>query len=354
MSKMKIEYSLPTFNPDDVDIRLQYISIMQLEKMIESGKLYLPDADDLQRMSNAWNDKERSSFIESIMANLPGQIIYLDGSKSKWTIIDGLQRIISIHSFFKDGFVLKGLEYFKMECENKTFSDIPFYLKNRIESTNIPAYVVNPGTPNAVKFNIFKRINKIGKQKNREELRNAFYQDSLSECIRELAESKEFLTATHNLVSKNGMADRELVSRYFAFRLLYPFFDTTESMDDFIDKGMNDLEALYQDIFEKEVRRFRTTMERCHELLSDVTFINLNSKRKRVNYNLFDALSYTIADLNDSEYQNLKDKGTIFKEKYRMLFKDEGFLCRTKLKQSSKKAVRYRFENMKKFINQFI
>ena len=77
-------------------------------------------------MSNAWNDKERSSFIESIMANLPGQIIYLDGSKSKWTIIDGLQRIISIHSFFKDGFVLKGLEYFKMECENKTFSDIPF------------------------------------------------------------------------------------------------------------------------------------------------------------------------------------------------------------------------------------
>ena len=37
---MKIEYSHPTFNPDDVDIRLQYISIMQLEKMIESGKLY--------------------------------------------------------------------------------------------------------------------------------------------------------------------------------------------------------------------------------------------------------------------------------------------------------------------------
>ena len=30
------------------------------------------------------------------------------------------------------------------------------------------------GTPNAVKFNIFKRINKIGKQRNREELRKYF------------------------------------------------------------------------------------------------------------------------------------------------------------------------------------
>lgn len=98
---MKLEYILPSFDPNDVDIRLQYISIMQLETMIESGKLYLPGTDELRRMSNAWNDKERSSFIESIMANLPVQLIYLDGSKTPWTIIDGLQRVISIHSFFK-------------------------------------------------------------------------------------------------------------------------------------------------------------------------------------------------------------------------------------------------------------
>lgn len=84
---MKIDYSLPTFNPGDVDIRLQYISIMQMEKMIETGKMYLPEKDELQRMSNAWSDKERSSFIESIMANLPVQIVYLDGSRIESTNI---------------------------------------------------------------------------------------------------------------------------------------------------------------------------------------------------------------------------------------------------------------------------
>lgn len=220
---MKLEYTLPIFNPNDVDIRLQYISIGQLEKMIEMGKLRIPEEEELRRMSNTWSDKERSSFIESIMANLPVQLIYLDGSKTPWTIIDGLQRIISLHKFFQDEFTLKGLEYFHGECEGLSFSSIPFYLKSRIESTNIVAYVVNPGTPDTVKFNIFKRINKIGKQRNREELRDAFYQDSLSGYIKELAESAEFLQATHKLVRKKGLADRELVCRYFAFNLLYPF-----------------------------------------------------------------------------------------------------------------------------------
>lgn len=351
---MKLEYILPSFDPNDVDIRLQYISIMQLETMIESGKLYLPGTDELRRMSNAWNDKERSSFIESIMANLPVQLIYLDGSKTPWTIIDGLQRVISIHSFFQDKFVLNGLEYFHKECEGMIFSDIPFYLKNRIKSTNIVAYVVNPGTPDTVKFNIFRRINKIGKQRNREELRYAFYQDYISKYIKELADSEEFLLATHNRVKKKGMADRELVSRYFAFRLLYDFYDSTESMDDFIDKGMNALDSLYGDIFEKEIVRFRTTMLRCHELLEDIAFLNLNSRQKRINNNLFDVFSCVISDLSDSEYQKLLNNVQLFKERYRMLFSGEGFLCKDKLRQGTKKAVRERFKDMKNFINQFI
>lgn len=69
---MKMEYVFPQlFSPDDVDIRLQYISVSQLEKMIETGKLCIPETEELQRMSNAWNDKERSSFIESVMAIYP-------------------------------------------------------------------------------------------------------------------------------------------------------------------------------------------------------------------------------------------------------------------------------------------
>lgn len=350
-----MKYDFPQlFNPDDVDIRLQYISVSQLEKMIETGKLRMPETKELQRMSNAWNDKERSLFIESIMANLPVQLIYLDGSKTPWTIIDGLQRISSLHKFIQDEFVLNGLEYFSKECEGLPFSSIPFYLRNRIESTNIVAYVINPGTPDAVKFNIFKRINKIGKQRNREELRNAFFQDSVSMRIAELAESSEFLQATHKTLNKKGMTDRELVCRYFAFRLLYPFFDTTANMDDFLDKGMDALSALFENELEKETIRFKTTMQRCYAILKEITFININAKQKRVNKNLFDAFSYTISRLNDNDYQNLLRRTDRFKEEYKRLFEKNRFLCRNELRKTSKEAVHERFDTMNKFIKQFI
>lgn len=41
---MRMEYVFPQlFSPDDVDIRLQYISVSQLEKMVETGKLCIPE-----------------------------------------------------------------------------------------------------------------------------------------------------------------------------------------------------------------------------------------------------------------------------------------------------------------------
>lgn len=351
---MKLEYLLPPFNPSDVDIRLQYISVGQLEKMIETGKLYIPETEELQIMSNSWNNQERCSFIESIMANLPVQLIYLDGSKTPWTIIDGLQRITSLHKFFQNELVLTGLEYFYKECEGMSFASIPFYLKSRVESTTLVAYVVNPGTPEAVKFNIFKRINKIGKQRNRQELRDAFYQGARARDIKKMAESEEFLQATHQMVGRKGMADRELVVRYFAFRLLYPFFYTTQSMDDFLDKGMDALLARYEEDYEKDVSRFKTTMQHCYTLLNDIAFININSVRRRINKSLFDVFTYTIARLSDDEYQNLIRHREPFYNQYRQLFEGNGFLSSIRLRNHSKEAIRERFDKMEEFVEQFI
>lgn len=351
---MNMTYVFPKmFSPNDVDIRLQYISVSQLEEMIETGKLHMPKAEELLRMSNAWNNLERSSFIESIMANLPVQLIYLDGSRTPWTIIDGLQRISSLHKFLQDEFILSGLDYFSNECEGMSYSSIPFYLRSRIESTNIVAYVINPGTPDAVKFNIFKRINKKGKQRNREELRFAFFPAQVSRCIAELAESPEFLQATHGMMSLKGMADRELVCRYFAFRLLYPFFDATKDMDDFLDKGMDALSALFENDFEREIDWFRTTMQRCYAILGDVTFVNMNSMRQRLNKNLYDTFSYAVSRLNESEYQYLFQQAASFKEAYMRLFEGNGFLCAKELRKTSKAAVRERFDAMEQFIRQF-
>lgn len=124
-------------------------------------------------------------------------------------------------------------------------------------------------------------------------------------------------------------------------------------MDDFLDKGMDALSALFENDFERETIRFKTTMQRCYTILKDITFININSRQKRINKNLFDAFSYTISRLSDIEYQSLLRQSERLRKEYMQLFEVEEFLAETELRKTSKRAVRKRFDTMNKFIRQF-
>lgn len=351
---MEVNYIFPkTFNPDDINIRLQHIPVSQLNEMIQTGKLLIADRKELQRMSNVWNVDERSAFVESVMANLPVPMVYLDGSRPTWTIIDGLQRICSLYQFIHNEFVLSGLDYFQKECEGCNFNSIPAYLQHRILSSNLVAYVINPGNPESVKFNIFRRINRIGKQRNREELRNAFFQQSASRVINELAESFEFLSATQGLLPKKGMKDRELVCRYFAFQLLFNAYPYEKSMDDFLDKGMDVLAHLAPTALDGQCVRFKRTMFRCHALLEEMTFVNPKAKRKRISKSLFDTFAYAVSRLSDEKYDTIVKQKRQFKACYIRLFEPGGLGDSKLMKDSSKKVVDGRFSAMNEFILQF-
>ena len=116
---------------------------------------------------------------------------------------------------------------------------------------------------------------------------------------------------------------------------------------------MDALSALPENDFERETARFKTVMQRCYDVLGDITFINIKATRKRINKNLFDAFSYTISRLNDNEYQSLLRQSDRFEEEYKRLFEEKEFLCGKELRKTSKEAVRKRFDTMNRFIRKF-
>ena len=138
----------------------------------------------------------------------------------KWQVVDGLQRLGALRDFvLEKALRLRGLEYLN-QFDGLSYDDLPRPMQRRINETELSCHIIEHGTPDEVKFNVFKRINTEGRPLKPQEIRHALNPGPARNLLRELAESAEFLEATDRGVSPKRMADRECVLRFLAFRSL--------------------------------------------------------------------------------------------------------------------------------------
>ena len=95
-------------------------------------------------------------------------------------------------------------------------------MQTKIEDYQIIAHVIQPPTPDRIKFDIFDRVNRAGTQLNKQEIRNALYQGNATQLLSQLCQTSEFAEATENGFAKEvRMKDRYIVLRFIAFYLYY-------------------------------------------------------------------------------------------------------------------------------------
>lgn len=349
------ERIIDPFDPTLIRIDTRQMTIDLLRSRIEYQELDL--APSFQRKGGIWKDEAQSRLIESMLIRIPLPAFYMDATNDeKWLVVDGLQRLTTIKRFIIEKQLrLGGLE-FLTQLEGKLYNELPRNYQRRIGETQVTVYLIEKGTPDRVKFNIFKRINTGGLPLSTQEIRHALNQGIATQFLAQLANSEEFKRATDYSIHDDRMADRECVLRFLAFTLMpYTNYDKTiESFDDFLNKTMKDLNKMAPKTSNDLERQFKRAMNAAYKLFGKDAFrkrIKDNDPRQPINKALFESWSVNLNQLTDSQLALLIQRRDIVKQKFIALINiDRAFNEAISQGTGDHKKVKYRFSAVNSII----
>lgn len=274
--------------------RAQY-SAFQIKRMVEvTGQIKLDP--EFQR-NYVWKTKQKQELIESILMGIPLPVIYFfEDKQGIKQMVDGRQRMTAMIEFLNNRFNLGTLKLLPM-FNNKKFSDLEPIYQNKVEDYQISAYVIEPPTPEAVKYDIFDRVNRGGTKLNNQEMRNALYYGNSTILIKSLSESESFRRVTGSSIDSKRMKDRYAILRLIGFylvRLKKSDVEYKSNIDEFLVLIMQHLNGCDNAEISSIEEVFENAMNMAYKILGNDAFrFDKNNINKRpINMALFEALGY--------------------------------------------------------------
>ncbi len=345
------------YDTTQIDISPKPLSLDMIISRLENEEIDL--MPDFQRKAGLWSPEKKSQLIESLLLRIPLPAFYFDGSNnSKWVVIDGLQRLTALKEFFVDDeskLRLQGLEFLK-ELEGATIDDMPRAYVRRMKETQVITYIINPGAPINLKYNIFKRINTGGLELEPQEIRHALYQGFPARYLKELANLEEFKQATGYSVKTDRMLDREFVLRFLTFYGL-GVLEYKGSIDLFLNAGM---EMLNRKGFEKTDAgrikiRFVMVLNVSKEIFGKFAFRRMPDlcKRRPISKALFETWTCILAECTEEELDSLVERKKNLIEKYRVMCLEDGEFIDS-IGSGKVSSVKRRFEKIYNLVKEIV
>ncbi len=293
--------------PKDIRITQKNLSIREIYLQIEDGELDL--APDFQR-SFVWKPAQQVRLIESILMGIPMPAFYFNQDKSgAQQVVDGVQRLTTIKRFMANEFALTKDDLASLSDEaGRTYETLEGATKRRFANTQIVAYIIEPQTPDALKYDIFNRVNTGGTPLSAQEIRHCMSKLRSRRFLCGLVELPEFDKVTErHFWSRGNRDDKRMVNREFALRFcafyLNPIegYSNAHSLDAYLLECSHQLdqpEVISDDKLAQLQAAFALAMENACVILGNLAFRRYqgeNTRRGPLNRAVFESQALALA-----------------------------------------------------------
>ena len=205
-------------------IRVETKAIKWLTDNLSSGVITV---DNSYQRKYIWQAKEQIALIETILLGYPIPEIYLwaketnpDTGDTKYSIVDGKQRLTTLQRFLNDDFKLKtkGLDDKQADYAGKLFSELSVDHKKEFWKYQFSSRFVNASLERDEIYKLFLRLNRTSTTLNPQELRNAEFNVAFLTLAEEI--SKDEFWEDNHIFSKSEirrMQDIQFISTLLIF-----------------------------------------------------------------------------------------------------------------------------------------
>lgn len=192
---LAIEESRNTLQTDKLDM-----SFGEIMSMYERDEIIInPNFQRLYR----WTDYQKTRFVESILIGIPIPPIFVAEDKNgRWELVDGLQRLSTILSFFgilktlpeKNDWILGDGDLIR-ELDGYSCGDLPLKTQLNIKRASCRVEIIKWNSKYDLRFELFNRLNTGGSPLTNQEIRNSLFREISSEFntfLKELASNVKF------------------------------------------------------------------------------------------------------------------------------------------------------------------
>lgn len=173
----------------EIHFDVRDFTVKYLVDQFRAGVFYIPE----YQRGFVWNNRNRNRFIESMLLGLPIPFMFAaDMTDGSLEIVDGAQRIQTLEQFLTGDLRLSGLEQLPA-LEGFVFADLPGPQARRLENRPMRMIFLEAATTDAIRHEIFSRINTSGERARGSEVRRGAYSGPFMQFVTECASDPLFL-----------------------------------------------------------------------------------------------------------------------------------------------------------------